>query len=110
MPTISIPRIPDLIKSKYQTSHGPGLQAVEDTIAVEKDVQDALQNLASESAPAQPSGGSSDQGSQAGQGSLAQSRTLATPELDGQRLPNFERRVTFEEKALADFQAIEFPS
>ena len=86
------------MKSKYAATHASLLKKIDDTIAGEKDVFTALASQASESAPAPATSGSAEPGA-----AVVQSRTLATPEFDGQPVPNFERVVDFEQKPLEDF-------
>lgn len=92
-------RIPDLVKNKYLASHPTALKAMEDKILSEKDVSTALQRHAGDTVSAVPPTGSSS--------SVANpaSRTLATPDFDGQPRPNHDRRVNFDEKPLDDFNA-----
>lgn len=67
-----------------------------DKIALEKDVSTALKGTTSD-APARPVGSAAEPASPA--------RTVATPDYDGVPAPNFERRVEFEEKPMAEFQS-----
>ena len=92
-------RIPDLVKNKYQHSHCESLRKLDDMILQEKDVVNALSSQAGESAPPVTSGASDPAAG------TTQSRTLASPDYDGQPVPNFDRRVEFEERPLADFNS-----
>ncbi|CAL1137009.1 unnamed protein product [Cladocopium goreaui] len=92
--------IPDLVKNKYANSHGASLKTMSDMITADKDVATALKGSAGESS-VQPSASGAATESPAVQGV----RTLASPDYDGQPVPNFHRRVDFEEKPLDEFNA-----
>ena len=72
------------MRTKYASSHGPNLKSLDEKIALEKDIGSALSNQASEASSA----------AVGDQPAAAPVRTLAAPEMDGDSLPNFDRRVT----------------
>ena len=76
------------------------MKKLEDSLVNEKDVVAALQSQASDTAPA---GGSSSGTAPGPDQGLSQSRTLASPDYDGAVIPNYDRRMTFDEKPLEDF-------
>lgn len=88
------------MKNKYANSHGASLKTMSDMITADKDVATALKGSAGESS-VQPSASGAATESPAVQGV----RTLASPDYDGQPVPNFHRRVDFEEKPLDEFNA-----
>lgn len=85
-------------EEKYASSHAASLKTVADTIAAERDVASALKGVADESAPAAPSSSTVVPGA-------GPSRTLATPDFDGQPTPNFDRIHEFQATPLDDFKA-----
>ncbi|CAL1145308.1 unnamed protein product [Cladocopium goreaui] len=87
--------IPDLVKNKYTTSHAQSLKTLNDMISSQKDVLEAVKGVAGEAAQTGPAAGAA----------VCQSRALASPDFQGQPVPNFERRVDFEEMTMDDFKA-----
>ena len=81
------------MKNKYTASHAHALKVLNDNISSQKDILEALKGVAGESSESVPSP------------SPCQSRTLASPDFQGQPVPNFERRVDFEEMTMDDFKA-----
>lgn len=79
-------------------SHAASLKTVTDMILAEKDIATALKGVADDAAPAAPSSSAVVPGP-------TPSRTLASPDFNGQPTPNFDRSHDFEEKPLEDFKA-----
>lgn len=65
------------------------------------DVRTALERQSSESGSVAPSSS----GDSASPAKPALARTLASPDFDGEPVPNFDRAVDFEVKPLADFNS-----
>jgi hypothetical protein len=94
------PRIPDLVRNKYSSSHASGLATLDELINTDKSVTTALKRSDDHSARAAPASGTSND-----PGSGVQTRTLASPDFDGADVPNFDRVVVFDSTPLDEFNA-----
>ena len=83
------------MKNKYQVSHPAQLKTLEEKLAQQKDIATALKGSEGP--------GSSTTGSSSNAGSGGPSRTLATPDFEGETVPTYDTRIDLEAKPLEDF-------
>ena len=87
------------MKNKYQASHSAQLKTLEETIAGQKEITSALKG--SEGEPRSSTSGVPFNAANAG--SNGPSRTLATPDFDGETVPTYDTRIDLEAKSLDEF-------
>lgn len=93
-------RIPDLVKNKYMASHSSQLQALEDKVSGDTIIANALKGCASSTQSSAPAQNQPATGNPSAAGT---SRTLATPDFEGEVVPRFDARVELESKTLEEF-------
>ena len=91
-------RIPDLVKNKYATSHSAALKTLEEEIAAKKDITVALKgsNEDAQSTAATTS-------ASALVDTPSTTRTVATPDFEGETVPVYNTRIELESKTLDEF-------
>ena len=92
-------RIPDLVKNKYMSSYSAQIKELEDRIASNKALHVALKGALEEVGP-DPGPATSSDAPPSGP-----TRCLATPDFEGETLPNLERVVPFAEKPVGELRA-----
>lgn len=94
---LSCLRIPDLVKNKYMASHSSQVKALEDKVVGDTLIAAALKGSTSQST-------TSSQPATTGNPSPAPvSRTLATPDFEGEVVPRYDTRAELEAKPLDEF-------
>ena len=84
-------RIPEMISQKYQATHGDALKKMTEKLDSAMEIQKAL------TATITPSGGQSS--------TTTRTRTLATPDWDGETVINLRQRLNLTGISIPDFEA-----
>ena len=91
-------RIPDLVKNKYMTSHGAVLKTLDEEIAANKDISAALKGSNEDAQSMNATTSAS-----ALVDTPTTTRTVASPDFEGETVPVYDTRIVLESKTLDEF-------